>query len=281
MIAAMAFDSAFDIGEFRVAPGQAPKLDKRDTGATPGWDSSDKDGGKQRVLALNQRLEALQELLFAEGKNRVLVVLQAMDAGGKDGTIRHVFEGVNPSGVKVAPFKKPSDKELARDYLWRIHQQVPADGEIVVFNRSHYEDVLVVRVLDLAPESRWSKRYEHIVNFEQMLADEGTTIIKIFLHISRKEQQERLQARLDEPDKNWKFDTGDLVMRERWDDFQEAFEDAIAKTSTADAPWYVIPADRKWFRNIAISEILVQTLEGLAMEFPEPEPGLTEIVVPD
>lgn len=277
MIATM----TFDISEFRVSAGEEPKLNKRDTRATTGWDSNDKDGGKQRVLELNERLEELQELLWAEGKNRVLVVLQAMDAGGKDGTVRHVFEGVNPTGVKVASFKKPTNEELAHDYLWRIHQHVPANGEIVVFNRSHYEDVLVVRVLDLAPKSRWSKRYEHIVNFEQMLADEGTTIIKIFLHISRTEQQERLQARLDEPDKNWKFDPGDLIMRERWDDFQEAFDDAIAKTSTDDAPWYVIPADRKWFRNIAISEILVQTLEGLSMEFPAPAPGLDEIVIPD
>ena len=272
---------AFDIDEFRVKPGKRPNLSDHDTRATPFWDSEDKQGGRDRLLELNDRLEALQELLWAQGQERILVVIQAMDAGGKDGTVRHVFEGVNPTGVRVAAFKRPTEQELAHDYLWRVHEQVPGDGELVVFNRSHYEDVLVVRVMDLVPKKRWEKRYDHIVNFETMLADEGTTIIKLFLHISKEEQGERLQARLDEPHKNWKFEEGDLGPRARWDDYEEAFEDALAKTSTEVAPWYIIPADRKWYRNLAISEILIQTLESLDMSYPEPAPGLADVIIPD
>ncbi len=269
----------FDIDALRVKPDTKLRLDEIDPRSTPGWDEDDKEGGRARVLELNDRLEVLQELLYAEGTQRVLVVLQAMDAGGKDGTIRHVFDGVNPSGVRAPAFKKPSSRELAHDYLWRVHKEVPGDGEIVIFNRSHYEDVLVVRVMDLAPEKRWRKRYQHIVDFERMLHDEGTTIVKIYLHISKEEQKERLQDRLDVPEKNWKFETGDLAMRAKWDDFMEAFEDALDKTSTADAPWYVIPADRKWYRNIAVLEILVQTLEELDMSYPEPEEGLDQIEI--
>ncbi|MCP4222101.1 MAG: polyphosphate kinase 2 family protein [Actinomycetia bacterium] len=271
----------FDIDEYRVKPGRKLSLSKLDTRATPFWDPGDKDEAKAKLLELNDRLEALQELLWAQHEHRVLVVLQAMDAGGKDGTIRRVFEGVDPSGVKVESFKKPSTRELAHDYLWRVHSAVPSDGELVIFNRSHYEDVLVVRVMGLAPEDRWSKRYRHIVDFEQMLADEGTTIIKLFLHISRDEQRERLQARLDEPDKNWKFEEGDLVPRARWDDYQEAFEDAISATSTDDAPWYVIPADRKWYRNLAVSEILIQTLEGLDMSYPPAAGDIRNTIIPE
>jgi PPK2 family polyphosphate:nucleotide phosphotransferase len=277
-IAAM---TEFDIDEYRVKPGDKVNLSKIDTRDTPFWDPDDKDDGRQRLLELNDQLEALQELLWAQGTERVLVVIQAMDAGGKDGTVKRVLEGVNPSGVRVAAFKKPNDDELAHDYLWRVHRHVPGDGELVIFNRSHYEDVLVVRVMDLVPKKRWSKRYDHIVNFEQMLADEGTTIVKIFLHISKDEQRERLQARLDEPEKNWKFDKGDLVPRARWDDYQEAFEDAIAATSTDDAPWYVVPADRKWYRNLVISEIIIQTLEGLDMSYPEADPEIANITIPE
>ncbi len=269
-----------DIDEYRVEPGSRLDLAKLDTRATKFWDPADRDGADARLLELNERLEALQELLWAHNGERVLVVLQAMDAGGKDGTVKRVLEGVNPSGVRVAAFKKPTEEELARDYLWRIHEHVPSDGELVVFNRSHYEDVLVVRVMELVPEKRWSKRYEHIVNFEQMLADEGTTIIKIFLHISKDEQRERLQARLDEPDKHWKFDRGDLIPRAHWDDYQEAFEDAISATSTEDAPWYVVPGDRKWYRNLVVSEILIQTLEGLDMSYPEADPDIAELTIP-
>ena len=269
----------FDIDTYRVKPGTKLKLSEVDPRETRFWDPDNKDHARSRLLELNDRLEALQELLWAERKHRVLVVLQAMDAGGKDGTIRRVFEGVNPSGVDVASFKRPTDRELAHDYLWRVHPHVPGDGELVIFNRSHYEDVLIVRVMDLVPRKRWSKRYRHIVDFEQMLVDEGTTILKLFLHISKDEQRERLQARLDEPDRHWKFDEGDLVPRERWDDYMEAFEDAISATSTDDAPWYVIPADRKWYRNLVVSEILIQALEGLEMSFPEAAPGLADIVI--
>lgn len=279
---------AFDISALRVKPDSNLDLGKIDPNNTPEWKHdedasglSSKDAGKAKILELNERLEALQELLYAEGKHRVLIVIQAMDAGGKDGTIKHVFEGVNPSGVRAPAFKAPSGLERSHDYLWRIHQHVPADGQLTIFNRSHYEDVLVVRVMDLVEKDRWKKRYGHIANFEQMLVDEGTTIIKLFLHISKEEQQERLQERLDRPEKNWKFDEGDLVHRERWEDYQEAFEVALSKTSTSDAPWYVIPANRKWYRNIAVSEIVIQTLEGLNMEFPPAPENITSMKIPD
>ena len=275
------FGNDFDIDRYRVKPGDKVRLDEIDTRATTFWDPDDKEEARSLLLELNTRLEALQELLWAQHKERVLVVLQAMDAGGKDGTIRRVFEGVDPSGVKVAAFKRPTEDELAHDYLWRVHRHVPGDGEMVIFNRSHYEDVLVVRVMDLVPEKRWKRRYEHIRNFEQMLVDEGTTIIKIFLHISKDEQRERLQARLDEPAKNWKFEEGDLVPRARWDDYQRAFEDAIVETSTEDAPWYVVPADRKWYRNLVVSQILIHTLEELEMSFPPASPNLADIIIPE
>ena len=271
----------FDIDHYRVKPGRKVSLDDHDPRDTPFWDPDDKEEGRAKLLELNDRLEVLQELLWGEGRNRVLVVIQAMDAGGKDGTVRRVFEGVNPTGVRVESFKKPSSLELAHDYLWRVHQVVPGDGELVIFNRSHYEDVLVVRVMDLVSKKRWKKRYDHIVAFEQMLADEGTTIIKLFLHISRDEQRERLQARLDEPDKNWKFDPGDLVPRARWDDYQRAFEEALERTSTEDAPWYIVPADRKWYRNLAVSEILIQTLENLDMAYPPAPDDIRTMTIPE
>lgn len=268
----------FNINDLKVKPDTKLDLSNHDPSATPSFDG-DKKQGQARLKVLNARLEELQDLLWAEGKNRVLFVIQAMDAGGKDGTIRHVFDGVNPSGVKVASFKKPSSKELAHDYLWRAHSQVPGDGELTIFNRSHYEDVLVVRVLELVPKKRWERRYKHIVDFEQMLVDEGTTIIKIFLHISKDEQKERLQARLDEPEKNWKFEIGDLESRSHWDAYHDAFEEALARTSTEESPWYIIPANRKWYRNIAVSEIMIQTLEGLNMKFPDAEKGLDQVVI--
>ncbi len=276
---------AFDIDALRARPGKKVDLSSIDPKSTPEWDYKDDGEDKERAQALlpelNERLESLQELLYAQGKERLLVVIQAMDAGGKDGTVRHVFEGVNPTGVEVASFKRPTDEELAHDYLWRVHKHVPADGQIVIFNRSHYEDVLVVRVAEIVEEKRWKRRFEHIVNFEQMLADEGTTIIKIFLHISKDEQKERLQDRLDRPEKNWKFETGDLGPRSQWDDYMKAFEDVLEQTSTDDAPWYIVPANRKWYRNVAVSEIVIQTLEGLDMSFPPPEDGLDQIVIPD
>lgn len=273
--------AGFDIATLRVEPGSKVKLAKIDPSSTPSWDGDDKEQAASKLAELTGRLTELQSMLWAQSKERVLVVLQAMDAGGKDGTIRRVFEGVNPSGVRVASFKKPTEPELAHDYLWRVHQQVPANGELVIFNRSHYEDVLVVRVMDLVPADRWKRRYRHIAEFERMLADEGTTIVKLFLHISKDEQRERLQARLAEPDKNWKFDEADLGPRARWDDYQKAFEDAIAETSTEQAPWYIVPANRKWYRNLAVSEILVKTLEGLKMSYPPAPPNIADMVIPE
>ena len=224
-------------------------------------------------------LVELQKRLFADGSSSVLVVLQAMDAAGKDSTIRSIFSGLNPAGVDVNPFGVPTNEEHAHDYLWRIHHHAPADGQIGVFNRSHYEDVLVVRVKGFAPEKVWKKRYDHIANFEQMLADEGTTIIKIFLNVSRNKQKERFEERLQRPDKNWKFRVGDLDDRARWPDYMEAYTDALEKTSTVDAPWYVVPADRKWARNVCIARILRHHLEEINPQYPDPEPGLDEIVI--
>ena len=255
---------------YRVKPGSRVDLsewDPNDKGAFP----EGKNEGRKRLLELNQRLEELQELLYAEHKHKVLIVLQAMDTGGKDGTIRHVFEGVNPQGVRVASFKKPTPEELDHDFLWRVHKQVPGKGEIVVFNRSHYEDVLVVRVHNLAPKEVWSKRYDHINGFERMLVDEGTTILKFFLHIDLDEQKERLQARLDEPNKRWKFNPDDLKERKLWPEYVKAYEDAISKTITSWAPWYIVPANRKWYRNLIVGTVIIEALEDLNMRHPEPQ----------
>lgn len=263
---------------YRVKPGSQINLSQ--------WNPDDKsafDGKKQKgrkaLRALNERLESLQELLYAEDKHKVLVVLQAMDTGGKDGTIRHVFEGINPQGVKVASFKVPTPEELAHDYLWRVHKQTPGQGEIIIFNRSHYEDVLVVRVHNLAPPQVWGRRYAHINDFERLLADEGTTILKFFLHISLDEQKERLQARLGEPHKRWKFSLGDLDERKLWPDYMRAYEDVLSKTSTEWAPWYIVPANRKWYRNLVVATVLVEALEGLDMRYPQPEEGLEGVVI--
>ena len=261
---------------YRVLPGTTVRLANIDAADTQ---SIDKASAKAETKDLNRRLEALQELLYAEGRHKVLIVLQAMDAAGKDGTIRHVFDRVNPQGVKVASFKKPTSEELAHDYLWRVHEHTPGTGEITIFNRSHYEDVLIVRVLGLVPEERWLRRYEHIRTFEKLLADEGTTIIKFYLHISKDEQRARLQARLDDPNKHWKFDAGDLDQRRRWDDYMAAYEAAMSETSTEWAPWHVVPAEHKWFRNLVISRILVGALEGLNMAYPEQTDDLSGIVV--
>ncbi len=264
---------------YRVKPGQPVNLaewDTRDKG-----DFADKAAGKKALKPLNKQLESLQELLYAEQKQRVLIVLQAMDTGGKDGTIRHVFDGANPQGVKVASFKVPTPEELSHDYLWRVHKQTPGRGEIVIFNRSHYEDVLVVRVHNLVPETTWRKRYAQINAFEQLLAEEGTTILKFFLYISKAEQKERLQDRVDEPDKRWKFSLGDLAERARWGEYMAAYEEALSQTSTEWAPWYIVPADRKWFRNWLVSQIIVERLNGLQMSYPQPETDLTDVVIED
>jgi PPK2 family polyphosphate:nucleotide phosphotransferase len=202
-----------------------------------------------------------------------------MDTGGKDGTIRRVFEGVNPQGVKVASFKVPTKEELAHDYLWRVHKVTPGNGQIVIFNRSHYEDVLVVRVHNLVPPEVWSKRFDQINQFERLLAENGTIILKFYLHIDLDEQKERLQARLDEPEKNWKFSLGDLDERKLWPEYTNAYEDVLSKTSTEYAPWHIIPANRKWYRDLVISSVIVETLESLNMKFPEPEDNLDDVVI--
>ncbi len=265
---------------FRVLPGVRPGLGDRVTRV--GDDAGGgKDAAQERSADLNARLEELQELLYAEGRQKVLIVFQALDAGGKDGTIRRVFDGLNPQGVSVASFKAPTDEELAHDFLWRVHRHAPGAGHMTLFNRSHYEDVLVVKVEGLAPADTVERRYGHIAAFEQLLVDEGTTVLKFFLHISRAEQKERFQGRRDDPDRNWKFNPGDLDVRARWDDYMDAYEEAIGRTSTADAPWYVIPADRKWYRDLVISEILVDALEGLDMSYPPAPSGIDEIEIPD
>ncbi len=263
---------------YRIQPGSAVDLaafDPDDDSLFPGG----KDAGRARLKELRDELRQLQEVLYAEDKHKVLVVLQAMDAGGKDGTIRHVFRGVNPQGVRVTSFKVPTPEELAHDFLWRVHQDTPGTGEITIFNRSHYEDVLVVRVKDIVPEGVWRPRYEHIRNFEKLLADDRTTILKFYLHISKDEQKARLEARRDRPDKRWKFNPGDLKERARWDDYRAAYEEALAETSTEWAPWYVVPANRKWYRNLVISTVLIDTLKGLAMAYPEPEEDVTNYEV--
>jgi PPK2 family polyphosphate:nucleotide phosphotransferase len=264
--------------KYCVEPGSRVKLSEWDPNDKSAF-SGDKGEGQERLLSLNDELEALQELLFAEHRHRVLIVLQAMDTGGKDGTIRHVFEGVNPQGVRVASFKQPTPEELNHDYLWRVHKQVPGSGEIVIFNRSHYEDVLVVRVHKLVPKPVWAQRYDHINAFERLLVDEGTTILKFFLHIDLDEQKERLQARLDEPHKRWKFSPGDLKERKLWPEYTAAYEDAISKTSTKWAPWYIVPANRKWYRNLVVGAAIVDTLKSLEMRHSEPEfdPAAIEI----
>ncbi|MFV2039900.1 MAG: polyphosphate kinase 2 family protein [Acidimicrobiales bacterium] len=265
-----------DTDRFRVPPNSLVSLDDWDPATD---DDLPKRKRKARMRELNGELEDLQELLYAEGKHSLLLVLQATDTGGKDGTIRHVFDGTNPQGVKVVSFKKPTAGELAHDYLWRVHQHTPSRGEITIFNRSHYEEVLVVRVHGLVPEQQWMRRYGQINDFERLLADEGTTIVKIFLHISKDEQKRRLQDRLDRPDKHWKFSAADLAERERWDDYQEAFRVMLEQTSTDYAPWYVVPANHKKYRNLVISKILVETLRGLDMSYPEAEEGLDRIII--
>jgi PPK2 family polyphosphate:nucleotide phosphotransferase len=263
---------------YLVEPGTKIKLTDWDANDTREF-NGDREQGRSALQQLNQRLEDLQEILFAEHKHKVLIVLQAMDTGGKDGAIRHVFEGVNPQGTRVANFKEPTSQELDHDYLWRVHRQVPAKGELVIFNRSHYEDVLIVRVHKLVPPEVWRKRFDQINAFEQMLAENGTTILKFYLHIDKDEQKERLQARLDNPNKRWKFRVGDLKERKLWNEYMQAYEDVLNKTSTEIAPWFIVPANHKWYRDLVISTVLVSTLEGLEMKFPVQEENLADVVI--
>jgi PPK2 family polyphosphate:nucleotide phosphotransferase len=249
----------------RVPPDSRARLAGRDPGATFGWEKAAAETELAKQLS---RLAELQDRFWAESKRAVLVVLQGIDSAGKDGTINKVMEAFNPQGCPVTSFKVPSAEELAHDYLWRVHRSVPRKGEIGIFNRSHYEDVLVVRVHDLVPKPVWSKRYDQINAFEHHLAENGTTIVKFFLSIDKDEQRKRFQARYDDPTKRWKFAMGDLEERKRWDDYQAAFEDALSRTSTAEAPWYVIPANRKWFRNLAVATILASTISDLKPQYP-------------
>lgn len=254
--------------KYRIQPSQPVRLDECDPNGTDFY-SGDKDSAKELFEQLNRELEQLQELLYAEHKHRLLIVLQATDTGGKDGVIRHVFEGVNPQGVRVANFKVPTALELDHDYLWRVHQQVPGKGEIVIFNRSHYEDVLVVRVHNLVEAKIWKRRYQHICDFEKMLTDEGVTILKFYLHIDLDEQKERLLERLNEPAKLWKFNPGDLDERKLWDEYMMAYSVCLSKTSTNWAPWFIVPSNKKWYRNLVISKIVVDTLKNLDMTPPK------------
>jgi PPK2 family polyphosphate:nucleotide phosphotransferase len=262
---------------FLVEPGSKFRLADRATDETGKF--KEKSDAQPAIEKNVERLAELQELLYAEAKHALLVVLQAMDTGGKDGTIEHVFHAVDPQGCTVASFKRPTPLELSHDFLWRIHAAVPPRGMIGIFNRSHYESLLVERVRELVPKSVWSRRYDHVNDFERMLADEGVTIVKFFLHISGDEQKRRLESRLRDAHKQWKFEPGDLEERRHWDDYMDAYEDALRRCSQEYAPWYVIPADRKWFRNWAVSDILVHTLEELKMEWPKPPPGLDKIVI--
>lgn len=263
---------------YLVKPGTKINLDEWDPNEKTFFEFG-KQAGKLHLVELNNELMQLQNVLYAENKHNFLIVLQGMDTSGKDGTIKHVFHGVNPQGVRIANFKVPSKIELEHDYLWRIHKQAPGKGEIAIFNRSHYEDVLVVRVHDLVPKDVWSKRYAQINAFEKMLAEEGTTILKFFLHIDLDEQKERLQARLADPQKQWKFRKGDLDERKLWPNYMQAYEDVLSKTSTKYAPWYLIPANHKWYRNLIISTILIETLKNLKMKYPPPEDDLDGIII--
>jgi PPK2 family polyphosphate:nucleotide phosphotransferase len=262
----------------RVDPGKSAHLNERDPDSYCGL--KDKADAADRVSEWIERLSDLQNRLWAEAQRSVLIVLQGMDASGKDGTIRRVFSGVNPQGCRVVSFKAPTPIEKAHDFLWRVHQYLPARGEIGIFNRSHYEDVVAARVLGVIDDDTRKRRYDEIVAFEDMLRNEGTRLLKIFLHISRDEQRERLQERLDKPEKRWKFNPDDLSARERWDEYQHLYEEALSATSTKRAPWYVVPADHKWVRDVAVAQLLVKTLEKLDPQYPEPAEGVDSIEIP-
>jgi PPK2 family polyphosphate:nucleotide phosphotransferase len=263
---------------YLVKPGSHLKLSDYDPDETSEF-SGDKEAASNKLNELTGKLEVLQELLYAEHKHNVLIVLQGTDTSGKDGVIRHVFEGVNPQGVRVASFKVPTPEELDRDYLWRVHKQAPGKGEMVIFNRSHYEDVLVVRVHGWITQDECKRRYQQINDFERLLAEEGATILKFFLYIDKEEQKKRLLDRLEDPTKQWKFNSGDLKERDLWDKYARAYEDALSHTSTPSAPWYIVPANRKWYRNLVIASVMVETLEGLDMHYPEPKEDLSQISI--
>ncbi|MBN2514047.1 MAG: polyphosphate kinase 2 family protein [Sedimentisphaerales bacterium] len=261
---------------FRCEPGIHHRLSRWDPDDTAGLN---RDKAEEQFDKILTRLNELEFLLYAESKHSVLVVLQAMDAGGKDGTIRNVFGPLNPQSCKVASFKTPTALELSHDFLWRVHSVTPRLGEIAVFNRSHYEDVLIARVKSLVPRTVWSRRYSQINDFERLLAENGTHILKFFLHISKDEQLKRLKKRLDDPTRHWKMNPADFKERKLWGDYQNAYEDVFSRCSTDYAPWYVIPANHKWFRNLAIAQILAEKLESLKMKFPAPNYDVSKIKV--
>ncbi len=260
------------LDELRVKPGKAAKLAKRPTDTRMGAES--KAEAAPVVQGLLEELDGLHDRLWAEAKRSVLLVLQGMDSAGKDGAIRKVLTGLNPQGCHVASFKAPSHGELAHDYLWRVHAECPSRGKLGVFNRSHYEDVVAAQMIGATTPEQCELRYRHINEFERMLTEEGTTLVKVFLHISKDEQRERLQTRIDDPAKRWKFNLSDVETRRQWDDYAAAYETAITATSTELAPWYVVPADHKWARDVAVATLLVDTFTRLDPEIPEPDPGL-------
>ena len=260
---------------FRIAPGSRVQLKAFDPQLVDKQET--KTSALPKIAKLQQRMDELQFQLFAEQKRSLLICLQAPDAGGKDGVVRHVIGSMNPQGCRVVSFKQPSPEELAHDFLWRIEHQSPKHGEVVIFNRSHYEDVLVVRVHDLVPKKVWSQHYEQINDFERRLIANGTHILKFFLHISKEEQLRRFKRRLDDPARHWKISEADYSEREYWDSYEAAYEDALSKCSTSDAPWFVIPANRKWFRNLAISQIIVETMENLGIKVPQSTVNLADI----
>lgn len=262
--------------QLRVKPGSAARIADRDPRDALGLE---KDDGAARLKELSERIDVLQYRLFAANTRSVLLVLQGLDASGKDGVVRRVFDGVNPTGIRVVSFRAPIGIELEHDYLWRIHAALPARGEVGVFNRSHYEDVVAVRMLDLAPKEIWERRPAHLCAFERMLVDEGTAVLKVFLNVSREEQATRLQERINDPEKRWKFRREDLKVRERFDDWVHAWEDVLTETSTEHAPWYVVPADRNWVKALAVATLLVDALENIDPQLPEAEPGLDGLVI--
>ena len=268
-----------DYPRYRVRPGKPIVLADLDPNESNAYQS--KKDAEQELEKQRQRLQELQARLFAEQNQSLLIVLQAIDTGGKDGTIKHVFQGVNPQGCQVWSFKQPSIEELNHDFLWRYHQRTPGRGMIAIFNRSHYEDVLVTRVKQLVPEEIWRERYQLINEFEHMLALNHIMVLKFFLHISKDEQKRRLESRLAEPDKRWKFSVNDVKERLLWDDYQLAFQDAINSCSTEYAPWYVIPANKKWYRNLVVARTIADTLEAMNPQYPAESPGLDNIVIPD
>jgi PPK2 family polyphosphate:nucleotide phosphotransferase len=254
---------------YRVKPSEKVKLADFDPEDKSGFDGG-KKAGEDRLQELIQKLDELQSVLYAEHKHKVLVVLQAMDTAGKDGVIRRVFDGVNPTGVQVTSFKVPTPPEADHDYLWRIHARVPAKGEMVIFNRSHYEQVLVVRVHNLEPAENWRRHYQQICDFERMLVEEGVTVLKFFLNITKDEQKKRLLERIDMPEKRWKFSSADLSERKLWDQYMQAYQELLSETSTAAAPWYVVPANHNWYRDLVVASVLVKCLDGLDMHYPQP-----------